>query len=690
LRINQSFPKKNSLRPYLVIALAAILAYLPVSSMLFSLKNDVLAIEYPIRFFLSESIRNGESPLWFNTWCLGFPMQSVLTWGTFSTTAMVTGLFPSDLYVLHISFVMFVMLSGWSMYKLLKTHFIPAKDLSLLLSCCYMLSGFTVSSSQWLLYLTGMAFIPFLLHCSMNLVKRPGLRNAFLWGLSYFLLLTNVHVYLTVFASYFLVFFFVITLMRVFLDKTKINRDKKQLLLFTGLGALFAAILCAAPVYYTIETVSYLERSSPLTDDSSFFRSNYFHPEGFKSLLFPLSTIKTIHFNTEGSIQNIYLGLLPLLLLPVSLLINFRTTNKRAWFLLALSIFFLLLSFGYLLPFREWLNILPGLSYFRHPGILRIFFTMAIIIYLGHSLRNYNLGDLLKAGSREKKLIQSTLFVLGLIALVVLLLHVRSVTGIYQGSIAASIRSINDSQLLFINSLIQLVFCLLLLLSIPKKKNLFSFLLITELVLNFLCCTAFYAVSSTPVKTVNNLLEIRRGFPVQNSIPYSVPAELNGEGETVWRNTNVFKKEVSVNVSMPGPLILEKVHLFLMSAKESLKDKAFAFINDSSSSPGSITVLEQRPAMVKLKLQLSRVSEIIVQQAYFPGWKAYYNDKEVPLSQSGYPFISAIAPVGEGELKFRFEKNGVTFSAILLHLVVLISFLLLAFRKLSIRPVSLS
>ncbi|MBK6938244.1 MAG: hypothetical protein IPH18_16295 [Chitinophagaceae bacterium] len=61
--------------------------------MMFTIKNDVLMIEYPIQHFISESLRNGNYPLWFNTWGMGFPLQSVLSWGVFSTPQMLTGLF---------------------------------------------------------------------------------------------------------------------------------------------------------------------------------------------------------------------------------------------------------------------------------------------------------------------------------------------------------------------------------------------------------------------------------------------------------------------------------------------------------------------------------------------------------------------------------------------------------------------
>jgi hypothetical protein len=172
-------------KPYLAIAVAAIFAFLPVASMQFTLKNDVLGIEYPIQHFMSDSLHQGQFPSWFNTWGMGFPLQSILSWGVFSTPRMLIGwLLPSNIYVFQLEFLFYIMASGWRMFKLLKTHFIADHTVALLLSCCYMLSGFTVGSSQWLLYITAMTFVPLLLYCLLSLLKNPSLKYALLFAIS--------------------------------------------------------------------------------------------------------------------------------------------------------------------------------------------------------------------------------------------------------------------------------------------------------------------------------------------------------------------------------------------------------------------------------------------------------------------------------------------------------------------------
>src|SRR5262249_8104926 len=117
--------------------------------MLRALKNDIVALEYPINYFISQSVRNGEWPYWFNTWGMGFPLHSNLTWGIFSTPQLLfSSLFDYNIYVLHIEFMFFVLVAGWGMFHLLYKYWIKDQKLAQLLAIAYMLSGFIVGSTQ--------------------------------------------------------------------------------------------------------------------------------------------------------------------------------------------------------------------------------------------------------------------------------------------------------------------------------------------------------------------------------------------------------------------------------------------------------------------------------------------------------------------------------------------------------------
>ena len=221
-----------------------------------------------------------------------------------------------------------------------------------------------------------------------------------------------------------------------------------------------------------------------------------------------------------------------------------------------------------------------------------------------------------------------SLVLVGLVSLFVLVGHSRSFTGIWKGSFYESIKNIQHGQLVLVNSITGFFFSVLLLLSpLLKKRSLFPGLVITELIINFLCCTPFYAVSSSSVKTISRLFQYERGFPVQNTHPFDVPADIKNEGITVWRNTNTYKKEVSLFVSMPGPLILKQVAGFLESGEQiKLRAKPLVFIKDSSESTGSLIITEQRPTIIKVSTDLRQQGEIVLQQAAFRDGKSFTTD----------------------------------------------------------------
>lgn len=677
------------LRPYFFISLLALVACLPVSSLMFSLKNDVLAIEFPVQHFISEAIRHGENPVWFNSWCMGFPLQSILTWSVFSTPrTLLAALLPSDLVVLHIEFLLYVMSSGWVMFALLRKHFATERNLALLLACCYMLSGFTVGSAQWLLYITGLTFIPLLIYSTLCLVRTPSARAATGFAVSFYLLLTNVHIYLTVFAAYFLLFWFGIRFAKsLFRDKGG-SQDTKRLFLWSFVAFLLTVLLCLAPAYYTYELVGWLERSAPLQDNTAFFRSNYLHPAGLQSLLLPLSTIRASYFNTEGSVLDTYTGLLPLLILFPSWLQNARNRDSGAWGLFLLAVFFLLLSLGHFTPFRSWINILPGLSFFRHPGVLRCFFIMALVIYLGHSFRGKSLTGIFTQYSKQLKWLTGLLI---MITLFLVIWHSGSAASAWKGSFADSTRGLQNSQFLLINASIQFVLLLLILYGILKNKRILAPLFVTDLLLNFLLCTPFYMVSSYPVSSVNKMLGYVRGFPVQTVAPSAVAAEYTDSLGNTWRNTNTFRKEVSQGVSMPGPVILAPVGKFLSGEGiQKFRDKPLVCLDRAFVPGDSIHVLKQKPGRVDVRLSLREPGLVLLQQSYFPGWKAIYNGKRMSLAREPYPFVAVYLPEGSGELSFRFEKPGLTLAAIALHLFILSFLVAWIIRKLKIRSSSLS
>jgi hypothetical protein len=676
----------RKLQPYFFIALTGMLAFAPVSFFIRSLKNDIIAIEYPVKFFISESIRNGEIPLWFNTWALGFPLQSSLTWGIFSTPQIFfSSLFNYNLYVLHIEFMFYVLVAGWGMYYLLKKHFVSDDRIALLLACSYMLSGFVTGSSQWLLYITAASFAPLVLHALLGLLKKPSYRYALMFAIFYFLMFTSVYQAFNIISTY-----CIIGVIVYWIIKAVRNREKlKKLLWFTGITVLLTFLFCAPCLYFTLEVLQYIERGDAISEKINFFNSNYLHPSALSSLLLPLSSTKLSFPGTEGTMMNSYMGLFVLTLLPLAFIHAVKVKNTGILILAAASILFLLVSFGGILPFRNMLNVLPGMAYFRNPGIFRFYFILFVILAAAMYLQNRKLEDLFNFKiNGNSVLLKWTLVLLMGTFLTCLLLNAGAARIIFSSSVENTIKSISVSGTVFINSCLQFILVSVLLVLIRKNKFLFlPYVFAADLILNTLLCTPFFTVSSYSIAGTNKNFTVVKGFPVQSPAPSAVPASFTDVKNNSWYNINVFRKEVSTDKSYWGPLHLrhfsERLHDSALSNQ--IKGKALLFIHEQESNEADkIKIIIQKPSCITAEISISDEKEVILQQNYFPGWRAFYNKQEIPVFEKYHSFIAVKLPKRDGILEIRFEKRNAVYAAVILHLVVILFFIFLLagfFRK---------
>jgi hypothetical protein len=665
---------KKVLKPYFLITIAGLLAFAPVSFMLRALKNDIIALEYPINYYISQCIHNGEIPYWFNTWGMGFPLQSNITWGIFSTPQIIfSSLFDYNIYILHIEFMFFVLLAGWSMFYLLKQYFLKDEKIAQLLAICYMLSGFMVGSTQWLLYITVASFVPLVLSSLLKLLSTPSLKSAFQFAIMYTLMFTSVYAAFNIITTYSLIIFIF-----TWLGLTKTEKKIKAITFcHILLAGVFTFLLCSPCLFYTFEVLNHIARGSTISSDPIFFSSNYLHPSALSNLVLPFTSVKNIFPNTEGTMLNTYTGIFIILLLPAAIWQAFKEKNKPALIMLGAAVLFLIIAFGDTTPLRNTLNILPGFSYFRNPAIFRFYFILSLILFLGILLRSKSFPELLTLKSNPiAKKIHYTIGLLIIICLVTLIASARSMNNLSFTSISDLIKQLNFNQTVFVSSSIQLAILILLLLVIRSGKlRLANLILVSDIIINTLLCTPFFSVSSYSLKEVNNILNSKKGFPIQQVNVNEVAATHTDSKSNTWNNINVFSKQVSSNDSYRGPLNLLQVQN--SDSSNILKD----FFNkpivsfDIPDKTSFAKIIIQKPTHIRTSVSCTEKVTIRLMQNYYPGWKVFYNNKEIPIIKDDNPGISVEVPVGEGIIDFRYERKTLFLFAILLHLTVIIYFL---------------
>ena len=635
--------------------------------MLRALKNDILALEYPINQFMSQCIRNGEIPYWFNTWSLGFPLQSNLSWGIFSSPRIFfSGAFEYNIYVLQLEFLFFILLSGWSMFHFLHRQLRTAEKTAQLLAVCYMLSGFMVGSTQWLLYITAAAFTPVVLSSLFSLLRKPSAVHAFQAAVCYTLFFTSVYAAFSIILTY--------LLLAGILGWCWLQRkNRAQLLALVRYGMLaifFILLFCGPCLWFTVELLGHIDRGSGLATESSFFNSNYLHPGALSSLLFPLSSAKMEYLNTEGTMLDSYVGLFPLLLLPVGVAFTIRQKNRRGFVLLAVAILMLLLAFGNYTPLRQALNLLPGFAYFRNPAIFRFYFILFLLLFLAEMLKQHSTEELLAS-----PIVKKTIYLLLLICLLVILGTAGAFPGLFIHP-ATLIRSAGYPQLVLLNALLQMLalLCLWWLLNRRKWKSA-RLVLAGELALNTLLCTPFFSVSSYSPAAVQAFLRAQEGFPVQTERPAAVPTDWTDTHGNSWHNVNVYAKKISSQPAYSGPLILKEMD------NGNPSNRSLPLVSVWADTAGSrVEIIRQRPASVEARLVLAQPDTVQLLQHNYPGWKVYLDGRETPVLKQSGTGIAVQVPAGEHRVSFRYERKAVAFSALLVHLAVLV-FLWLQLRK---------
>lgn len=629
--------------------------------MLRALKNDVIALEYPIQFFLSQCIRNGEIPTWFNSWGMGFPLQSTLTWGVFSTPQVLfSTLFDYNIYTLHFEFMFFIILSGAGMFSLLKKHFPVEERIALLLSVSYMLSGFMVGSAQWLLYITAAAFLPLLLSGILDLLRNPSPSAAFRTAVWYTLMFTSVYQAFNIISTYSLIIIFLVWAWNNRKNKIKLRGGVKGMFM----AGLFTVLLCLPALYFTFELLGQVERGGGLSAESTFFFSNYLHPGALGSMLFPFSSVRMIYENTEGTMLDTYAGLFVLGVLPLAALRSVSEKNKPALLLLVTALLFLIISFGHFTPLRSWLNYLPGFSYFRNPAIFRLFFIFSLVLFTASAFRNLDFRGIL-----QHPVTRYSYWLAAAGCAWVILQHAGAWKPVLFSSFQVFIRQVDFPGALLTAATIQLFFLAVLIIMVHYRRYAAAAgIFLADLVLNTLLCTAFFTVSSYTLPQQNALLEPVIGFPAQTEPPGQVPAVFTDFKGNQWQNVNVFTKKVSAQPSYRGPLVLKALPDSFVSPNPD--DLPLVYL-DNNPYGEAVSIRVQKPGYVQGTITAERSGTLTLLQNYYPGWKVYINGQQADISGKRRPGISVHVPAGVSTFDFRYERKEIWITALLLHLVIL-------------------
>ena len=260
-----------------------------------------------------------------------------------------------------------------------------------IIALCYALSGMMVGSAQLMVFVAGVAWLPW---CSLTLLKFSQTFQVkyMVFSALFFAMNTTsaspaytiilVYIYLAVFGYLFW-------------------KNRNQVILIKKIivgGAVFCisvVVLLLPYINAFIEFSAYFNRLEKLSY-SNFLLSNPFVFVDYLSFLFPYSVISAskIFDVTDLSLRNGYIGLIGLIGVVFSLI---HAKNRNTILVWIGIVFFLLLAAGDSTFVYKIAYHLPGFGVFRHPSFFRTYALYLLLILAGYGwLQTFKRGSFLQ------------------------------------------------------------------------------------------------------------------------------------------------------------------------------------------------------------------------------------------------------------------------------------------------------
>jgi len=377
----------NKIPDYFWLALIIILAYISLISGRAILKWDIIDINLPWNYFITESLKNGILPLWNPYSECGFPIYGDP--GTWYPFTWLLGLFRYyDIISNHITFLFHTFIAGYGMYKL-TLYLISSRKVALLAGICYMLSGFFVGNAQHIRWLITAAWLPFSIYYFLKLYKTPDLKVSIKLGIVISLMLSGGYPAILFSFIYVLLLMYIVFLFKGILRKiSKKHLIKWNFYLFISIIVFF--ILSLVVIISSFDFMSFVNRGEPLVyNDNKGVLLGSLPLKALYSFIFPFATgYQDISFwGQDFSVLNCYCGFFTLIILIFAIFVG--KINKNAIILILGGILALMIAMAEVFPFRYWLyKYLPLMNYFRFSSFFRLYTIFTFILAFAYTLKN--------------------------------------------------------------------------------------------------------------------------------------------------------------------------------------------------------------------------------------------------------------------------------------------------------------
>jgi hypothetical protein len=671
--------KWHSLKTILFFVAILFVAYLPVSSFFFFLKNDAFTGYFPPKFFMSESIHAGYLPLWNPYINFGFPQYGDMSSGYWSPfTWLIASTVGYNAYSFTLELLCYLLIGGLGFYKLTAPLNLD-ENVKRISAVAYMCCGYNIGHLQHFNWISGAAFLPWCFWSYQVLVRNFSVKNIAITALIFYMLISSAHPGIIISAIY----FFTALAAYYFLAQKRDLRLFKRVKQFLPAHLLFLMLLIlisAGMIAGYIDILPHFVRSEKLDLTTSLQ-----HPSTFQSwisVLLPFATVKNdLLYNTDISMRNSYFSIVLLVFFLVSLFSKKTSLQK---FLLVVGLLFGLLSTGGIFKTIAY-KCIPLIGYVRLNGEFRIFAIFCFILIAAIELNKF---------IREKKTFSGTIKWIYYTAELILFLMI--IFGIYNAvsqnesffyhiqdisaeqELSAQLKKLIDLISFYDTLWVQGLLQLFLLWGIKwclrfGNWRLLKRIVVADMIFATLFNIPFTGVGKASVAEVQAVLnKSPKGIPIPSMAAIILHDSISSKEKGMIGDWSMYSKQLGTKNEVPYPIILKNMKLYFdknaVTKKENYLTKPFIFSTDTSNS-SAVEVRSFSPQKIIVEEKSSVVSQIVLQQNFYPHW--YYNNgkQKKEMQPFGINFMSAPCEKGDNDLAITFEP-GVVKYAMLFSLMI--------------------
>ncbi|HCM37040.1 MAG: hypothetical protein UV61_C0008G0159 [Candidatus Gottesmanbacteria bacterium GW2011_GWB1_43_11] len=353
--------------------------------------NDIWYLNFPLKNFLNTSLKAGQLPVWDPYRNNGFPDLAEGQIGTFNWYNLLAFRFLPPIHAFNLGFIVMFFQAALGMYLFARVKKM-SRGAAFLTAFIYTFSGFFITHISHFNLLQTSSFLPLIFYAVEKILVKPKLT----W-----VLVLSILVSQQLFSGFPQMVFITLIGLTIYLGYRLATKEISWRKIWViGASLIFALIISAAQILPTLELLPISHRSTGLNVTELLFYK--FPPKHILSFLNPFAfgnpQLGTYpHFKDfDGSLfwENTgYIGILPLILAAIALM-KIKKISAGFGHLLALCFMFLLIIGG-AGPLYFLLTI-PPFSFFRFPSRFLLIFLFTLALLAGYGL------DLLTAIIRRK------------------------------------------------------------------------------------------------------------------------------------------------------------------------------------------------------------------------------------------------------------------------------------------------